>query len=403
MGLGEERGKTVYLLNRLGLSLILALVVLPGKGFAHGTAEQHRNEMLMNTYVFIGAAVLFVTFIALYYMVSNKAKALENVKKPEERERRLQLARTAKKLKWAWVTSLIGVVVSGGMALVGNSAGEVKIKHVHGIGYSTDGERILIPIHDGLIAYSNGQWSEPEGEKHDYMGFSPVDDGFYSSGHPAEGSGIANPLGIIKSTDEGKTLETLDLAGEMDFHGMAAGYQNHAIYVFNTRPNSKMKSPGMYYTKDEAQTWTQSQLQGLNDQPSALAVHPTNDAIVALGSSNGVYLSNDNGDNFENVLPGKAVTSLFFNNKGQLLVADYNDKSAIVVYDVEIQQSETIPLPELQAEEVVGYMAQHPTDMNEVTLITANQGLYNIYLTKDKGQSWKLIVEKNVGITESAE
>jgi hypothetical protein len=389
--------------KKLVLSLLFVLTILPANVFAHGTAEQHQREMMMNTYVLMGTGVLFILFFVLHIVVKNKANALENVKSQEERVKRKQLTKTANTLKWAWILSLVGVVISGGMSLIGDSTEEIKIKHVHGLGYSNDGKRIFIPVHDGLVVYSDGQWSVPEGERHDYMGFSMVDNGFYSSGHPALGSDLINPLGVVKSADEGKTISTLDLEGEMDFHGMAASYNTHTIYVFNTKPNSRMETPGMYYTKDETKTWEISKLQGLNDRPSSLAVHPTNDSIVAMGTQGGVYLSQDYGNNFEKIMADKVVTSLFFNNEGKLVVGDFSEKPALLQLDIETKNTEEIKIPALQGEEVIVYIAQNPTDENELVFITSNKELYDVYLTEDKGQDWKVIVKDSIGITEQAD
>lgn len=60
----------------------------------------------------------------------------------------------------------------------------VEIPHIHGLGFSSDGSRLLVPAHIGLLSYENSRWSQPDLPAHDYMGFSPVDTGFYSSGHP---------------------------------------------------------------------------------------------------------------------------------------------------------------------------------------------------------------------------
>jgi hypothetical protein len=66
--------------------------------------------------------------------------------------------------------------------------GNATFMHIHGLGYSSDGKRLFIPVHNGLKVHADGKWSDAPGEKHDYMGFSIADNGFYSSGHPAVGS-----------------------------------------------------------------------------------------------------------------------------------------------------------------------------------------------------------------------
>jgi hypothetical protein len=81
----------------------------------------------------------------------------------------------------------------------------VALTHVHGLAYSPDGKRLMIPSHDGLAVYENGGWSKAPGPQHDYMGFSANAKNLYSSGHPAPDAGLVNPFGLIRSRDGGKT------------------------------------------------------------------------------------------------------------------------------------------------------------------------------------------------------
>ena len=112
----------------------------------------------------------------------------------------------------------------------------VVLVHVHGLAFSPTGEDLLIPSHIGVAVYRDGQWSKAAGPQHDYMGFAATSAGYYSSGHPAPGSGLVNPLGLMRSTD-GRTWTKLGLEGQADFHLMAASYKANAVYVYNAAPN----------------------------------------------------------------------------------------------------------------------------------------------------------------------
>lgn len=79
------------------------------------------------------------------------------------------------------------------------------IDHIHDLGISDDD--LYIATHTGLMKYDGDNWYATSSNNHDYMGFSLTKDGFYSSGHPMEGSNLENSLGLIKSTDKGKTLD----------------------------------------------------------------------------------------------------------------------------------------------------------------------------------------------------
>jgi hypothetical protein len=102
----------------------------------------------------------------------------------------------------------IGLLI-GLTHLTAGAATTVTLKHVHGLAFSQDGQQLSIPSHDGLALYRDGHWSKAPGPEHDYMGFSAGRQAIYSSGHPANGSGLVNPLGLIKSSDGGSTWQQL--------------------------------------------------------------------------------------------------------------------------------------------------------------------------------------------------
>ncbi len=199
------------------------------------------------------------------------------------------------------------------------AAGPVALTHVHGLSYSDDGKRLLIPSHHGLAVYSDGRWSKAEGAAHDYMGFSATRGALYSSGHPAPGSGQINPFGLIRSRDGGKTWQNLGLEGESDFHLMASGYENQAVYVLNTQPNSRMSQTGIHYTLTDGFQWQRAAARGLGPRINSLAVHPTNPAVVAAGTDDGLYLSRDSAGHFEPLVDGRRVLASSFDLAGQHL------------------------------------------------------------------------------------
>jgi len=174
----------------------------------------------------------------------------------------------------------------------------VTLTHVHGLAYSPDGKRLMIPSHHGLAVYENGKWSKAPGPQHDYMGFSATAKGLYSSGHPAPGSGLVNPFGLIRSKDGGRTWDKLGLEGEIDFHLLATSWNANAIYVWNPAPSSRMRKLGLHYTLNDGFAWKPAQAADLKGEPRALAVHPDDAATVAVATSTAIQLSRDSGDRF---------------------------------------------------------------------------------------------------------
>src|SRR3989440_12734656 len=163
----------------------------------------------------------------------------------------------------------------------------VTLMHVHGLSYSADGKRLMIPSHHGVAIYENGKWSKAPGPQHDYMGFSATAKHLYSSGHPAAGSGLVNPFGLLRSTDGGRTWDKLGLEGESDFHVMATGWNSNAVYVRKAAPNSRMKRPGLHYTLNDGFSWTPASAKGIEGNPYALAVHPDDPKSVAAVTPEG--------------------------------------------------------------------------------------------------------------------
>jgi photosystem II stability/assembly factor-like uncharacterized protein len=271
-----------------------------------------------------------------------------------------------------------------------SSHAESTFMHIHGLGYSPDGKRLLIPVHNGLSVYADGKWSEGPGEKHDYMGFAVTDNGFYSSGHPAPGSIYKNPLGLIKSTNDGKTISILALEGEVDLHGMAVGYQTHTLYVLNPQPNSKMKQPGLYYSLNEGQTWTSSSMAGLQGQITAIAAHPTEKSVVAVGTTTGAYLSSDHGQTFTVILEGRPVSTVMVLESGETAVATSGPDAALSIVSAETKQMVMIKSPNM---DVISFIAQNPVNSKELAVATEQK---DIYISTDNGATWREIVSRGV-------
>src|SRR5215467_7672142 len=172
----------------------------------------------------------------------------------------------------------------------------VTLVHVHGLAYSSDGKQLFIPSHHGLAIYSGGRWGKAAGPEHDYMGFSAARDALYSSGHPAQGSSLRNPFGLMKSGDGGETWESLGLSGEADFHVMTVSHGTSAVYVVAAIANSRMREPGIYSTSDDGKNWRRSEAAGLAGRIVALAVHPDQANVVAAATEAGLFVSENRGD-----------------------------------------------------------------------------------------------------------
>jgi photosystem II stability/assembly factor-like uncharacterized protein len=267
----------------------------------------------------------------------------------------------------------------------------VILTHVHGLAYSPDGKRLMIPSHHGLAIYEGGRWSKAPGPQHDYMGFAATAKTLYSSGHPAPGSGLVNPFGLIRSDDGGRTWKKLGLEGETDFHVLAASWNTNAIYVWNPAPSSRIGRPGLHSTLNDGFTWKPARASGLEAAPRALAVHPDDAATVAAATPTGLYLSRDAGETFQPLRQGGEGLAAFFDLDGRhLWYGSFDGQPRLVRVALDGGRAAGIKLPPLP-KDAVAYIAQNPASRDEYALATFGR---SVYVSKDAGRSWKQIANR---------
>ena len=274
-------------------------------------------------------------------------------------------------------------------------ADPVTLVHVHGLVYSAGGKQLMIPSHHGLALHANGRWSKAPGPAHDYMGFAATRDALYSSGHPAPGSGLVNPFGLIKSRDGGKTWRKLGLEGESDFHLMTASHGTNAIYVFNPAANSRMRATGIYFTLDDAMKWQAAAGKGLRGQLATLAAHPSDARVVAAGTAEGLFLSRDAGQSFVRITAVKGVLGTLFDLDGQSLwFSSHAGKAGLARIALKPgAKPEEVPMPAV-SEDAISYIAQNPARHDEIAVATFKR---SVFVSPDRGRTWKQIAAQGIG------
>ncbi len=270
------------------------------------------------------------------------------------------------------------------------------LAHIHGLSYSADGQRLLVPSHHGLAAYAGGRWSRADGPAHDFMGYSATRDALYSSGHPAPGSVMSNPLGLIKSRDGGKSWSNLGLEGESDFHTLATSYATNAVYVVNHSINSRMNQPGIYHTRNDGLKWTRAAARGLVGDLNGLSVHPNDARVVAASTADGLYLSRDSAESFERLTGGQRVLAGSFDLDGQhLWFGTDAGKAALARIALKAgAKAELIVIP-IGTGDAVTYIAQNPVRRAEIAVATFKR---NVFLSKDQGRTWTQLAKDGIGI-----
>jgi hypothetical protein len=121
-----------------------------------------------------------------------------------------------------------------------------SVTHIHNV--KTFGEKILIGTHEGLFQFISQNNMSPIGkDPFDVMGLDADGTALYASGHPSVGSKLPNPLGLLRSTDGGKTWKSISLLGEVDFHSLEVS--GNQMYGGNATEGSLM------YSKNLGKSW----------------------------------------------------------------------------------------------------------------------------------------------------
>jgi hypothetical protein len=174
--------------------------------------------------------------------------------------------------------------------------GSAMAGHIHNLAY--DGPRLLVGTHDGLWAQAPG--SQPEqvsAESFDVMGFARGDDRSLASGHPGEGMDAPGDLGLLESTDAGRTWTEVSLGGEVDFHRLAT---SGAVVVGISAHDGRLLR-----SEDAGSSWSDLGTPQLFD----LAIDPADPAVIVATTPDGPARSTDGGGTFE-LLPGVPLIAL---------------------------------------------------------------------------------------------
>ena len=252
--------------------------------------------------------------------------------------------------------------------------------HIHGIGYLPESEAVTIAAHDGLWFFAEEGWSHPDIPFHDYMGFAPVHDGFYASGHPDRSTDLPNPLGLVKVTEGGRHISRIRFEGELDFHLLAAGYYARSLYVYNEKTIPDLSS-GLHYSEDGGKNWI-SATGYTGTAPYRLAAHPGNSEMMALISGESVFVTVDYGKNFRRIEPGFLPTAITFHPDSTSLLVGGSD---LLTYNLNSLTAAASPHPDIPAGDGISYIAVHHANPKLIAVATLNR---SVFVSWDAGATW---------------
>lgn len=168
--------------------------------------------------------------------------------------------------------------------------------HVHGLGVNPKDGALFVATHTGLFRAAEGEETAKRvaNRYQDTMGFTVVGpDRFLGSGHPDAREDLPPFLGLIRSTDAGRSWQEVSLLGEADFHVLEAAGER--VYGFGS--NYETRAAEFLVSDDGGRNWDKRSPPG-GLLSLAIAPNDPNELVGAVQggpAEDGLYASTDAG------------------------------------------------------------------------------------------------------------
>ncbi len=179
------------------------------------------------------------------------------------------------------------------------------ITHIHALAREPQTGKLMLATHEGLFV------DEPDGLRRrgpvmDLMGFAADAEGrLYASGHPGvAATDLPQPLGLIRSSDAGRSWSVLSRGGSSDFHALAAG------------PTKVVGFDGQLRITSDGRTWT---TRAIPAPPRWLASAPSSGQLLAT-TQTGLLTSTDDGSTWRTIPTPKPA-----------VLASWADEQSVVI------------------------------------------------------------------------
>ena len=164
----------------------------------------------------------------------------------------------------------------------------VPLSHIHGVGIDPAGGTLVLATHEGLFEVGRDGAVARVGPVIDLMGFVVAGPGhFFASGHPGPGTDLPQPVGLLESTDGGKTWTPVSRQGLSDFHALTVGGAGIVGY------------DGQLWRSADGEQWEQD---AIPSAPATLAAAPEGTSVLAT-TAQGLLRTDDLDDGWSPV-PG---------------------------------------------------------------------------------------------------
>jgi len=163
--------------------------------------------------------------------------------------------------------------------------------HVHGLGVNPADGALFVATHTGLFRAAPGERRARRvaNRFQDTMGFTVTGpDTFLGSGHPDGREGLPPFLGLIQSTDAGRSWKPVSLLGKRDFHVL----ESAGPHIYGYGSDFESRQAGLLVSSDGGRSWEER----TPPEPLlSLAIDPDKPEHVVASGDSGSYSSRDGG------------------------------------------------------------------------------------------------------------
>ncbi|WP_409298460.1 WD40/YVTN/BNR-like repeat-containing protein [Peribacillus sp. SCS-26] len=260
------------------------------------------------------------------------------------------------------------------------SSKKASFNHIKGLGFAGE-STLFIATEKGIHKYEDSKWHAPSKNRNDYLSLAVAEDGIYTSGYKDGSKG--NPLGLVKSKNQGKSLNTAGGIEKQAYDQLAASFKTGEVYLFSRTEG------GILHTADGGKNWSKSKLKGLTSkQLGGMAADPDQAGSIGIFAKEGIFLSTDHGGSFR-LFPSEApVTALAF-GEDSILYADLNEgRPAIYLLELATMSKRQLSFLDARPNNPILYLSVNPEDQEMIAAATYDN---EIFLSRNSGQTWEQI------------
>ncbi|HZG48908.1 MAG TPA: hypothetical protein VEY90_05260 [Thermoleophilaceae bacterium] len=163
--------------------------------------------------------------------------------------------------------------------------------HVHGLGVNPSDEALFLATHTGMFRVAPGESRARRvgGRFQDTMGFTVTGpDRFLGSGHPDARDGLPPFLGLIRSSDAGRSWQPVSLLGRRDFHVLEAA----GAHIYGYGSDFETRTASLLASDDGGRSW---QERPPPEPLISLAIDPRDPQRLLASGEEALYSSSDGG------------------------------------------------------------------------------------------------------------